>query len=348
MVPRTRRWLKGIRQIMIDIVFSDSACGSLKMAQSYGLGPFKTTTDVELFVCSGGESEASEEEVRAARQEWDEKELLAWNRATPMGGDPTDVYGFALNLSTGDISENPPGEKRCQSLEWYYSIFPSLDGEPVFTEELIKNTVTTLKEVCSRISTGEPARIWYSHQPDELCGMIWFASQLSQLELQADQVFLIQLPDWKMGDDGIVTMQFGWGGVYPGDWQSYLHLQKPITSAYCTNCAQQWRELQAENAPLRASLNGRLVSVPERIYDAFIVREIEVEPEEFHEATVIGRILGKYELGIGAAWLAHRIEAMIRAGALTPVTQPLPSDPIYHRRLRKCQNSLHQYKKHMR
>ena len=61
-------------------------------------------------------------------------------------------------------------------------------------------------------------------------------------------------------------------------------------------------------------LNGRLVSVPETLYDGFITREIAAAADEFHEANLIGRILGKYELGIGDAWVAHRIECMIKAG----------------------------------
>ena len=36
-----------------------------------------------------------------------------------------------------------------------------------------------LEEVCSRISAGESVRIWYSNQPDELCGLHWFMAQMN-------------------------------------------------------------------------------------------------------------------------------------------------------------------------
>ncbi|MDL2295045.1 DUF3658 domain-containing protein, partial [Ruminococcaceae bacterium OttesenSCG-928-D13] len=56
----------------------------------------------------------------------------------------------------------------------------------------------------------------------------------------------------------------------------------------------------------------------------------------FQEAMVIGRVLGKYRLGIGDAWVAHRIEGMIRQGKLEPTTEASKDSPIYHRKLRKC------------
>ncbi len=68
-------------------------------------------------------------------------------------------------------------------------------------------------------------------------------------------------------------------------------------------------------------LNGQLVSLPEDVYDSFIFREIEAEPEVFREAEVIGRVLGKYQLGLGTDGSPPAL-GMIRAGMLEPVTQP--------------------------
>lgn len=100
--------------------------------------------------------------------------------------------------------------------------------------------------------------------------------------------------------------------------------------------ASRWKTLQQENAPLRAVLNGQLASVPEDIYDPWVEREIAAETGEFWEARVIGNVLGKYQLGIGDAWIALRIEEMLRAGKLQAVTEPAPDRPIYHRKLRRC------------
>ena len=50
---------------------------------------------------------------------------------------------------------------------------------------------------------------------------------------------------------------------------------------------------------------------------------------------VIGRVLGKYHLGIGDAWVALRIEEMIRAGMFETISDADEDAPIYHRMLRK-------------
>ena len=52
----------------------------------------------------------------------------------------------------------------------------------------------------------------------------------------------------------------------------------------------KWNQLQNENAPLRAMLNGKLQSVSEDIYDSFILREIAEQPEQFKMAIVIGKV----------------------------------------------------------
>lgn len=102
----------------------------------------------------------------------------------------------------------------------------------------------------------------------------------------------------------------------------------------------RWRELQAEGATLRAMLNGQLVSTSEKLYDEFILREIEAEGEEFQGAMIVGRVLGKYQLGVGDAWVALRIEEMIHAGKLEVVPPGDEDMPTYHRLLKKRSHRL--------
>ena len=82
-------------------------------------------------------------------------------------------------------------------------------------------------------------------------------------------------------------------------------------------------------------LNGKLVSAPESLYDPFILRELEKQENEFQEARLVGQVLGKYQLGIGDAWIALRIEQFIKDGLLIPLTVPEADVPIYHRILQK-------------
>ena len=95
-------------------------------------------------------------------------------------------------------------------------------------------------------------------------------------------------------------------------------------------------QLQAENAPLRAVVNGQLVSVPEDFYDPFLLRELDALPDEFREAKLIGLTMGKYQLGVSDGWYAHRIGQFIQDGRLLPLTKPEEGCPTYHRILRKA------------
>ena len=76
-----------------------------------------------------------------------------------------------------------------------------------------------------------------------------------------------------------MTSKIAWGEVSPGEWGKYITLQEKAKPVFLSACAMKWNQLQNENAPLRAMLNGKLQSVSEDIYDSFILREIAEQPE---------------------------------------------------------------------
>ncbi|AZO94893.1 DUF3658 domain-containing protein [Halocella sp. SP3-1] len=319
---------------MINIVFSESACGSLKVAQHYGKGKYQDGC-IGVFVSHTNGSKSTKEEVETARREAKEKARLAWESATPLGGKTTDIYGFNLVLSIGDISENQPGIKRKQTLEHLYSVYPNNEGQQA-AEEILNRANEDLKMVQERAVAGEVLRIWYSNQPDEMCGLYWFMGQLNQWKVHGGQVFIVKLPEWEVDNKENIVRKNSWGEVAPEEWHRYLALQKSVVAVFIQSCASHWKELQAENAPLRAMLNGQLVSTSEKLYDDFIIQEIAVEGEEFQEAMIVGRVLGKYQLGISDSWVAFRIEEMLHEGKLEVVTTCTKDMPSYHRVLKKC------------
>lgn len=318
---------------MIEIVFSDSACGSLKMAQHYGEGKYRAGS-TGVIVSHADGSKPTKAEVEAAGREAEEKERLAWESATPLGGNPADIYGFSLTLSIGDISENPPGVRRKQALEHLYSVYPNGEG-CLAAQEMLKSADRNSEAVRERAVAGESLRIWYSNQPDEVCGLHWLMGQLNQWKVHGEQVSIVKLPEWEADESGHIVRKSGWGEVAPGEWHRYLALQRPATPVFRQSCATHWQELQEENAPLRAMLNGQLVSASEKLYDDFIRREIAAEGGQFQEAVVVGRVLGKYQLGISDAWVALRIEEMIHAGILGVASAAPEGMPVYHRLLTK-------------
>lgn len=317
---------------MIEIVFSDSACGSLKMAQHYGNGDYiGGCTGVIISKHDG--NQPTPEEISVAQKAAEEQNRLEWENAVPMGGNPKDVFGFNLMLSVGDISYDNFINRRQKTIDNLWSIYPNDPSDTSF--DLTSELNETIKAIRERVSQGENIRIWYSNQPDELCGLYWFMSELQQLETQPKTVYIVKLPEHEYKNNNTVITRSAWGEISPGEWHRYTPYAEATTSVFRQHCALQWRNLQKENAPLRAVLNGQLLSVSERIYDYFIYHEIDAENDEFQEAMVIGRVLGKYHLGISDALVAHRIEKIIHDGKLSVVSDPVKDMPIYHRRLRK-------------
>ena len=137
---------------MIEILFSDSACGSLKMAQHYGNGKYQSGC-IGVFVSHADGSKPTKEEVETAQREAEAKARLAWESAVPLGGNPADIHGFNLALSIGDISENQPGIKRKQTLEHLYSVYPNDEGRQA-AQEILKRVNEDLKNGLGAHSGG--------------------------------------------------------------------------------------------------------------------------------------------------------------------------------------------------
>lgn len=117
----------------------------------------------------------------------------------------------------------------------------------------IQKIKTTLTSVIERYVAGEEIRIWYSYNPDELCGMYWLMKQLQPLNCQTT-IYLVKLPTWEYGKENTMTSKIAWGEVSPGEWGNYITLQEKANPVFLSACAMKWNQLQNENAPLRAML----------------------------------------------------------------------------------------------
>ena len=253
-------------------------------------------------------------------------------KPSPWGGDPANVFSLEAGWSMGDIAENQFSQGRRRLLERLLAA--SFGGSAAERERVIEESLeelqANLQTVLTRSAGGEELRIWYSAGPDDACGLCWLLAKLHELE-QHGPVQLIKLPVWEYGEGETMMAYTGWGEVSPGEWGRYLPLAQTAKPALLQACAGRWKELQRENAPLRVCLNGGLQSMPENFYDSFLLRELERLPEEFLEASLVGNVLGRYQLGVGDGWLALRIEAFCREGLL----EVAQDGPGIRRRLRQ-------------
>lgn len=121
----------------------------------------------------------------------EENKRLEWEKGTPMGGNLKDVFGFDLMLGIGDISKDDFAKKRQEMIDALWSFYPSDPSDPPcdFTDKLQE----MLKTVCTRAANGEDIRIWYSNQPDEICGLYCFMAELNQLDSQLGTVYIVKV-----------------------------------------------------------------------------------------------------------------------------------------------------------
>lgn len=309
---------------MIEVLFTESAAGSMQYAKSEK-NIIGSTFGVVLLTDDG--HNPTPEEIAREQARVEKEFRRKQENAVPMEGSPRDVACFPLSLSMGDISD-PISDKRAAFIQSTVLI-PGPDFAGIGQTE-VNTARESLSKVLDAIEQGQPIRIWYSQNPDELCGLCHL---LTLLPKNAD-LRVVQLPPYELGENTMTTYS-GWGEIDPMDFGRYQRLERPLTDMERRRFVALWRELQAENGPIRAVVNGQLSTVGADFYDCFILRELAEQPETFQEARLIGEILGRYQLGISDSLIALRIEEFISRGMLEPVTEPEDNCPIYHRWLRK-------------
>lgn len=227
----------------------------------------------------------------------------AWGTMKYMGIAPADLYCFSLGLSMGDLTQKD---------------YPDLT------------------ELQSRLEHGEPARLWYSQKnPEEYCGFCWLMAKIKEIE--AAKLYAVPLPDYFELPDNCIMTCSDWGGVEPERWKPFLEQKTPLSVGQRVFAAMHWQALEAENAPLRAVVNGSLVSVPADFYDHFLLRELEKMPETFKEPLLIGNVMGSYQPGIGDELLHQRINTLLEKGILEILSVAEEGKPSARRILRKKQ-----------
>lgn len=246
-------------------------------------------------------------------------------------GRENDVLCFSSPFSMGEIDEDGIGEKRRETLR---CIFRGDDEKKA--EDLFKKDRENLSVLIRRAKNAEPIRVWSGETPDEVCGAYFIIEQLSRIGSGKPDVALVKLPDFYERADGTAVRYIGFGEVEPELFGEFAKKGKKLPYNIIIHMAEHWRALRKENASLRAVINGKLVSVSENIYDKYILGEIALQQSEFCEASVIGSVISKYQLGIGDDFIARRIEKFIGDGTLEFTGNKSGRGRIYNRILRKC------------
>lgn len=173
-----------------------------------------------------------------------------------------------------------------------------------------ENNLENWKKLKNYLKNGDPVRIWYSTNADELCGLMHVCTLLERYD---NEVTLVKCPE-NVGYGSEFESVHGWGQLHPDQITEYSYDSRRARKEEIRLYAERWKELKKENAPLRAVIAGRAVSVPEDFYDFLIRREFPFK--RLKEAALIGKIMGMSGFGVYDFWYQLRIQKMIQEGEI--------------------------------
>ncbi len=275
---------------MKEIVFSDSAKGSLKLAQRYNAEQMMSDGPMAFI----GEPPTKDE----LRRLWD---------GQPVGGNPQDVLGLSFSLDVGDIAGPADGEKRMETIRLLW-------GEGAPEDALagyMQSCADDLRAAKEAAAKGEKLRVWVSDAPSSACGLRHLLWEIRRCDCP---VSVVELPRYVEQPDGSLQRFSGWAEMYPGQFARFLPLERTLGRMEKRVLAQEWADAMEKNAPLRAMVNGCLLSVDEDFYDPMLLSCMT--GGEMHMGRLLGEVLSRYPIGVGDGWYAQRIRKMIDSGAL--------------------------------
>ena len=192
------------------------------------------------------------------------------NKTKSISGSKEEVVNIGCSLDIGDISGDIDGIERQKVFKKIWVLHSSEDE----VKQFFNSQREDLEKLLSAAKEGKVIRIWKSNAPFSACGFVFVCHLLKDIDCQ---IKVVSLPEYhKISNDTIATYT-SWGEISPKEFYKFLSLEKDFSEIEKTMYAYIWEDLKEENAPLRAIVNGKLVSVPEDFYDHFLIKNIPNE-----------------------------------------------------------------------
>lgn len=234
---------------------------------------------------------------------------LAKGRRNPGSGG--DVIEMSYYLDIGEIKSGLTSEARKKQYVEYFDVRQWRDADQHPQREIgWSYLLDDLERLKSCAAKGEPIRIWYSDAPYSLCGFYQVCTILQDYDCP---VSVVKLPEYvHRGGLGFVIYK-NWNEVDPSEMLNFACDEKKLTKYELGYYADLWKQLERENASLRAVVNGRLISAPNDFYDFLI--ENGMQERSFREVELLGHVVST-QLNPSESWIIERIHKMIDDGRL--------------------------------
>jgi len=278
---------------MIEVLFGNSEAASMKAAKNKVVIGTANNGPTSVWI--------------AGKKRPPEREGCGWIEGT---SDEVVCLGFLLDI--GDIREDVNSAYR---RELIYAMYGQGQwGQDDMLDEELRNVGAFYGDELGRLKRfleeGEAVRVWYSTAPYSMCGFYHLCSILREY---GNEIRVVKLPEY-IQRGSVIQSFHNWGEMAAEEFAGFLSEERALDREMIRLYAGLWSELQEDNRPLRAVVNGRVVGVPDSFYDFLIWKRLTKEPVK--EARLIGDIMGNCPIGVGDWWYAKRIEKFIGEGKI--------------------------------
>lgn len=193
---------------MLEVVFSDSEKGSMRVAKNYN----------EKNMLGGAVGYIGKKPTKA--------ELEKHFKAQAVGGSSQDVVNIGFSLDIGDISGAIDGNERQNVFQkkWRRFDFDNKDQEQFF-----QNQRKDLEKLLSAAKEGTSIRIWKSNVPYSTCGFYYVCNILGNIDCN---ISVVSLPKYKPISENEIVEYSHWGEVAAGKFYQFLPLEKQLTQFF--------------------------------------------------------------------------------------------------------------------
>lgn len=211
------------------------------------------------------------------------------------------VIGLPLDLQLGDLHRFENAQAPFWTLKAQYD-------QDATSTDYFSDSIQKIKEVQAAIAAGDPLRVWWSETPDDLSGFYWLCDQLKGHLNQLSQV-KVPMTAPKIGETLGFREWASLGEIGVDEIPQYLPTTKDVSLADRQVYEYVWANLLAENAPVRATVNGHLIGVAEAFYDDLLVRPAG---QDWSPIRIVGETLGQYPIGVPDWWYLYRLDQLSR------------------------------------
>ena len=167
--------------------------------------------------------------------------------------------------------------------------------------------VQTLKEAAQN---KETIRIYNDNSPGDVCGFVFTCDLLDAYDIPVSYVelpMMVHEPEYILTNPSFEELLYNY-------FEQVMDIAIEIPYYDVNFYASIWQYLKEENGPLRAVLNGQLVSVPENIYDFMILSCLDSPKTELQ---MMGDMVKNHQKKLSDYWIAERVQQLIEQGKIT-------------------------------